>query len=82
MTGLTVMANYYHVLVLLAANVSWTTEQWKKVLWSDETRISIFGSDGLRYVRRRPGEDCLTKTLGTMVTLYVCASGPQLTCTW
>lgn len=45
----------------------WTNEQWSKVLWSDETRISIFGSDGLRYVRRRVGEDslpeCTTATI-------------------
>lgn len=48
-------------------HVSWTVEQWKKVMWSDETRISIFGSDGLRYVRRRPGEDCLPEcTTATM----------------
>lgn len=48
-------------------HVSWTSEQWKKVLWSDETRISIFGSDGVRYVRRRPGEDCLPEcTTATM----------------
>ena len=42
-------------------------EEWKWVLWSDETKISIFGSDGVRYVRRRPGEDglpqCMTPTM-------------------
>ena len=48
-------------------HVNWTNEQWKNVLWSDETRISIFGSDGVRYVRRRPGEDCLPEcTTATM----------------
>lgn len=48
-------------------HVSWTSEQWKKILWSDETRISIFGSDGVRYVRRRTGEDCLPEcTTATM----------------
>jgi len=31
--------------------------------FSGETRISVFGSDGVRYVRRRPGEDCLTECL-------------------
>ena len=44
-------------------HVSWTHEQWKKVIWSDETRISIFGSDGVFYVRRRPGEECLPECL-------------------
>jgi len=41
----------------------WTLEHWKKVIWSDETRISIFGSDGAYYVRRRPGEECLPACL-------------------
>ena len=40
-------------------HVTWTAEDWKKVIFSDETRTSEFGSDGVRYVRRRPGEDCL-----------------------
>jgi len=39
-------------------HVTWTAEDWKKVIFSDETRISIFGSDGVRYVRRRPGKGC------------------------
>ena len=38
-----------------------------RVLWSDESKICIFGSDGLRYVRRRAGEEmipeCLTPTM-------------------
>ncbi|KAJ4426402.1 hypothetical protein ANN_27216 [Periplaneta americana] len=38
-----------------------------KVIWSDETRISIFGSDGIKYVRRRNGEalnpECLIATM-------------------
>jgi hypothetical protein len=49
------------------AHVNWTREQWNRVLWSDESKISIFGSDGLRYVRRRAGEEmipeCLTPTM-------------------
>jgi len=41
----------------------WTVDMWKQVLWSDETRISVMGSDGIRYVRRRSGEDCLPECL-------------------
>lgn len=44
-------------------HISWTVDDWAKVMWSDETRISIFGSDGIRYVRRRPGEDCLPECM-------------------
>ena len=34
-------------------HASWAAEQWKRVLWSDETSISFFGSDGVRFIRRR-----------------------------
>ena len=27
----------------------WTVEDWKKVVWSDETKINIWGSDGVKY---------------------------------
>lgn len=48
-------------------HANWAVEDWKKIIWSDETRISIFGSDGLRYVRRRPRENCLPEcTTATM----------------
>ncbi|KAJ4428016.1 hypothetical protein ANN_24030 [Periplaneta americana] len=35
---------------------SWTSDDCAKVIWSDETRISIFGSEGTKYIRRRNGE--------------------------
>jgi transposase len=38
-------------------HVNWTSDHWNKVIWSDETRISLFASDGVRYVWRRSGED-------------------------
>jgi len=57
------------------AHINWTTDEWKKVLWSDETKISIFGSDGVRYVRRRPGEDnipeCTTATMKHPVSVMI-----------
>lgn len=44
-------------------HLTWTAEDWERVIWSDETRISIFGSDEVRYVRRRQGEDCLPECM-------------------
>ena len=41
--------------------VTWTAEDWTKVIFSDATRNSLFGSDRVFYIHRRPGEDCLTE---------------------
>ena len=35
---------------------NWTVDDWKKVLWLDETKICLNGSDGRRWTWRRPGE--------------------------
>lgn len=37
-------------------HLNWTSEQWAKVLWSDESKFMMFGSDGIRYVRRPAGK--------------------------
>ena len=34
----------------------WTVEDWKRVIWSDETKINRLGSDGKKWVWKRPGE--------------------------
>lgn len=34
------------------AHLNWTENDWRKVLFSDETRYNIFNSDGMRRVRR------------------------------
>ena len=42
---------------------NWTVEDWKRVLWSDETKINRIGSDGKVYVWKQRGEsisDCTT----------------------
>lgn len=37
-------------------HVDWTEEQWSSVLFSDESRVCLNGSDRRRRVYRRPGE--------------------------
>ncbi|KAJ1299760.1 hypothetical protein OPQ81_000669 [Rhizoctonia solani] len=39
------------------AHKDWTIEDWKRVLWSDETKIKRLGSDGIHWVWVRPGEE-------------------------
>ena len=34
----------------------WTLDQWKSVLWSDESKFQIFDSNRRVFVRRRVGE--------------------------
>ncbi|KAL4062810.1 hypothetical protein V8B97DRAFT_2012176 [Scleroderma yunnanense] len=34
----------------------WTVEDWKRVIWSDETKINRIGSDGQEYVWKKKGE--------------------------
>lgn len=46
---------------------NWSEKQWNKVIFSDESKFNMHGSDGKQYVRRRPGEayhpDCITTTV-------------------
>ena len=39
----------------------WTVEDWKHVIWSDETKINRFGSDGKQYVWKKKGQPLLEK---------------------
>ena len=39
------------------AHQYWTVEDWKHVLWSDETKVNHFGSDGLCYAYKRVGQE-------------------------
>lgn len=61
---------------------NWTEEDWKKVLWTDESKFEMFGSRRRQYVRRRPGEeyleDCLNPTMkhgGGSIMVWGCFSG-------
>lgn len=46
---------------------SWTLADWKKVLWSDESKFCLFGRSGSQYVWRRTGESlapgCVSSTV-------------------
>lgn len=37
-------------------HIEWTIEQWRSVLFTDETRVSLRGTDRRQPVYRRPGE--------------------------
>jgi hypothetical protein len=39
------MRNAKHQLEWCKARRNWTLEQWKRVLWSDESRFTIWQSD-------------------------------------
>ena len=35
---------------------NWTINNWSKVIWSDESKFKVFGSDGKQYYWKRPEE--------------------------
>ncbi len=56
-------------------------DYWNHVLWSDETKINLFGSDGVKSVWRKPGEEykdkCVLPTVkhgGGSVMVWGCMS--------
>ena len=51
------------------AHRHWTLEQWKHVLWSDESRFTIWQSDGRIWIWRMPGECDLTECIVPTVKL-------------
>ena len=40
-------------------HINWSANEWRKVVWSDESKFNIFNSDGRTYVRRRVGEELM-----------------------
>jgi transposase len=57
----------------------WTVEQWKRVMWSDESRFTLFQNDGRVRVRREPHEaldpSCIAPTVqasGGSVMIWGC----------
>lgn len=39
----------------------WTMEDWKRVIWSDETKINRFGSDGREWVWKEKGKGLIQR---------------------
>jgi transposase len=37
-------------------HLHWSINDWKKVVWTDESKFLLFGSDGINYVRRPIGQ--------------------------
>ena len=35
---------------------NWTFAEWSKVIWTDESKINLIGSDGIRYLWKKAGE--------------------------
>lgn len=33
---------------------NWTMDDWEKVIWTDESKINLFGPDGPKYIYRKP----------------------------
>ena len=36
-------------------HLNWTANQWSKIIWSDESKFNMFGSDGIKYVQHPIG---------------------------
>ncbi len=57
---------------------------WNHVLWSDETKINLFGSDGVKRVWRQPGEEYKDKfvfpTVRESVMVWGCMSAADMYC--
>jgi len=47
-----------------AAHAEWTVDDWKQVIFSDESKFMLFKSDGCQYCWMKPGQaldPCFTK---------------------
>jgi hypothetical protein len=44
------------------AHLNWTVEDWKRVLWTDKTKINCIGSDGKSYTWKKKGEPLSDRT--------------------
>jgi len=33
-------------------HLNWTVKEWSNVIWTDESKFNLYGSDGIQYIRR------------------------------
>ena len=46
---------------------NWSRRDWRKVVFSDESKFTLFGSDGVQYCRRGPNEEFLPQNVDPKV---------------
>lgn len=46
---------------------NWTVEDWKRVFWSDETKINRIGSDGKQWVWKQAGQGLIAREVQATV---------------
>jgi transposase len=54
-------------LLFAKTHLDWTLDDWRRVIWSDETKISRFGSDGRHYGWKRVEEKLQPKHVKQVV---------------
>ena len=50
-------------LAFARTHKDWTVEDWRRVIWSDESKINRLGSDGRAWCWKRPGEGLNPRTV-------------------
>ncbi len=57
-------------------------DYWDSILWSDETKINVFGTDGFKTVWRRKGEEYKEKCMVPTVKQWQCPYVGLHECCW
>ncbi|KAG1506675.1 hypothetical protein G6F52_011827 [Rhizopus delemar] len=70
------------------AHKDWTKDDWRRMVFSDETKVNVWGSDGVKYYWKRPDDklrfhhlDLTVKGGGGSVMMWGCITydGPGIT---
>ncbi|KAG1136433.1 hypothetical protein G6F37_013728 [Rhizopus arrhizus] len=71
------------------AHKDWTKDDWRRMVFSDETKVNVWGSDGVKYYWKRVGDklrfhhlDLTVKGGGGSVMMWGCITydGPGYAC--